>query len=260
MKNFLTIALFTGCVATAFAQSTSTSRQRLHLGIEVAPKFTWMSTPNDNSVSGVGSAFGVGLGIFTDYYFIAGNENYAFTLGANFVTNEGGTLQYSKVGKVLEKTQLNDFASSGTVFNSNTSVTYKNQFVEIPVGIKLRSEEVNGLRFFGNLPVVTFGIRTQSQGDVVGQYFDGTTFKDINSTNENIGNSTALFNLSVGGGAGGEYRLGETTTVIGGLYYQHGLIDQTNAFKRTNGTTGAEETDNSNAQLSGLSLRLGIVF
>jgi hypothetical protein len=77
---------------------------------------------------------------------------------------------------------------------------------------------------------------------------------------ENIGADMAIMNISVGGGLGAEYRLAERTTVYGGLYYAHGLIDQTTNFKRVNTTTITEENEESNAQLSSISLRVGVNF
>ena len=135
--------------------------------------------------------------------------------------------------------------------------------MEIPIGIKLRTEETDGLRFYGNLPIVTLSVRTQSQGDIEGTIVrTNSTTEKLTLPNENVGPDMAVMNISVGGGLGAEYRLAERTTVYGGLYYAHGLLDQTNNFKRSNTSSGTVvvEDEKSNAQLSAISLRVGVNF
>jgi Outer membrane protein beta-barrel domain len=251
MKKIILLA-----AAAFFAVNANAQDQKVVFGFAVTPVVSFLSAPNDNSVKASGSAFGVGLGIFADYYF---SENYAVTGGINFCTNQGGTLQYGKGGTVLAKTQFTDNKFNGASFPADTKVTYRNQYLEIPVGIKLRTEETDGLRFYGNLPIITFGFRTQSQGDL---YYSTTILGNTATAdlkNENIGPDMAIMNISVGGGLGAEYRLAERTTVYGGLYYAHGLLDQTNNFKRFN-TSNVEESEESNAQLSAISLRVGVNF
>jgi Outer membrane protein beta-barrel domain len=253
MKKIILLA-----AAAFFAANATAQDRKVVFGFAVTPVVSFLSAPNDNTVKASGSAFGVGLGIFGDYYF---SENYAITGGINFCTNQGGTFEYTKGGTVLAKTLTTDITVNGTTtteptnFPEGTKVTYRNQYLEIPIGVKLRTEETDGLRFYGNLPIITFGFRTQSQGDLfVNQTIGGTTFT-ADLKNENIGQDMAIMNISVGGGLGAEYRLAERTTVYGGLYYAHGLLDQTNNFKRFDG-----KAEDSNAQLSAISLRVGVNF
>jgi Outer membrane protein beta-barrel domain len=249
MKKIMLLA-----AAAFFATQAVAQDKKFVLGLGVSPIATWFTTPNDNSISSGGAALGVGFGVYGDYYFA---ENYALTAGINFCTNQGGALEYSAGGTVLAKTVTTNIngTTESVNFPKGTKVTYRNQYVEVPIGLKLHTEEVDGLRFFGNLPIVTLGFRTQSQGDlVVNSTVGGSTFSaDIK--NENIGKDMAILNISIGGGLGAEYRLGERNTVFAGLFYQHGLIDQTNNFTKLDGTK-----DDSNAQLSGVSLRVGVNF
>jgi Outer membrane protein beta-barrel domain len=250
MKKIMLLA-----TAAFFATQAVAQDKKFVLGLGISPIATWFTTPNDNSISSGGAALGVGFGVYGDYYFA---ENYALTAGINFSLNQGGTLNYSKGGQLLAKSELSNVGLNGAYWNGDNAITYKNQYLEIPIGLKLHTEEVDGLRFFGNLPIVTLGVRTQSQANIKGSV--GTTAYDLKD--ENIGKDMALFNVSIGGGLGAEYRLGEHNTVFAGLFYQHGLIDQTNNFKRLtlSGTTVTEEAEKSNAQLSGVSLRVGVNF
>ncbi len=258
MKKIVLFAI----AALTVSSSVLAQKGEFHLSIQAAPTVSWLSAPNDATVTASGSQFGVGLGVHGDYYF---SDRYALTAGLVFSTNMGGVLQYNKSSSmsILGKTTFaNDI--SEIKFGKGTKISYRNQFVEIPIGLKLHTEEVNGMRFFGNLPIFTLAFRTQSQGDILGtgSYTENGTPKAdvaIDYKNENIGNYTSIMNVYVGGGAGVEYRLGETTTVTGGIFYQHGLIDATRNFTYTN-SGGTDVTEDSNAQLSALSLRLGIMF
>jgi hypothetical protein len=253
MKQIILLA-----AAAFFATNASAQDKKVIFGFAVTPAVSFMSAPNDQSVTSSGVGVGVGLGIFADYYF---SENYALTAGFNFCTNQGGTLAYAKGGNVLAKTAFTDTKNDKGYWGSDSKVTYKNQYLEIPIGIKLRTEETDGLRFYGNLPIVTLSFRTQSQGDISGTIArTNATSEKLDLKSENIGPDMALLNISVGGGFGAEYRLAERTTLYGGLYYAHGLIDQTNNFKRINATTLTEETEESNGQLSSVSLRVGVNF
>ena len=247
--------------AALTASVVSAQKGEFHLSIQAAPQLSWLSSTNA-AITASGSQFGIGLGIHGDYYF---SERYALTAGLVFSTNAGGTLQYNKSAamNILSNTTLANGVAN-TSFNTGTKVTYQNQYVELPIGLKLHTEEVNGMRFFGNLPVVTFAFRTRAQGDISGKasYVDNTTIKideQVDFKNENIGNDVSIFNLYVGGGAGIEYRLGETTTAIAGIFYQHGLINATRQYKYQKDPQ-TELTDDASAQLSGLSLRVGVMF
>ncbi len=262
MKKILILVV----AALAVFNSASAQKGEFHLSIQAAPQVSWLSAPNaETTVKSSGSQFGFGIGVYGDYYF---SDRYALTAGLVFQTNAGGTLEYntSSAMNILANSKLGEGGYKNVSFNTGTSITYNNQYVEVPIGLKLHTEEVNGMRFFGNLPILTIGFRTQSQADVKGKalYTDEsvnpplTTVADVDWKKQNIGNDMSLFNLYIGGGAGIEYRLGETTTVVGGLFYQHGLIDATNNFKYIKNNT--EDTENSNAQLSAISLRVGIMF
>ncbi len=258
-KTILLLAL------AAMTVGSATAQKKFRIGMSLAPTYTWITTPNDNSVTPDGGVLGLNIGANADVYF-GGEEKYALTIGASFSTAQGGTLVYSKAGYPLQRTKLSEFDNKGVAFAAGAKIRYVNQYVEIPLGLKIRNNinEEMGIGYYINLPIVTIGIRTQSQGDVVGDAADPNAAvpitKTLNLKNENIGPDMAILNLSIGAGAGVEYSPdGGKTIVTGGIQYQHGLIDQTTNFKRQT-TSGGEENENSNAQLGGIGLRVGVYF
>ncbi|MEO6132766.1 MAG: hypothetical protein ABIQ02_13035, partial [Saprospiraceae bacterium] len=83
---------------------------------------------------------------------------------------------------------------------------------------------------------------------------------------ENIYKDLSVVNVFWGFGAGIEYSISENNALVGGIYYQNGLLD----FTRDNGHRAIPnpdvnppyllQKDDSRATVNNLVLRLGIIF
>jgi hypothetical protein len=93
----------------------------------------------------------------------------------------------------------------------------------------------------------------------------------MNYDHENIYKDLSVVNIFWGFGAGIEYSISENNALVGGLYYQNGLLD----FTRDNGQRAIanpnedpndpndnylKQKDDSRAVVNNLVLRLGIIF
>jgi len=216
--------------------------QDIKLGFQLSPTISWMTT-NDNTITNGGSNIGLKLGLIAENYF---QENYAITSGFGLIINQGGTLNHSAGGNLFPTSELSDTS----YYNIDAGdVTRKFQMVEIPIGIKLRTNQFGYLRYFGEIPFLIH-IKTQARGNFAG------------TTKENITPDTGLLNFSWGIGGGAEYAISDNTAAVAGIYFHSGLLDMT-ANKKTqlvnaNGEPIGEE--DSKAVISGLTFRLGIMF
>jgi len=233
MKKIVLFALLFMGITSVYAQGD------IRLGFQASPVISWMTT-NNNSIVGSGSNVGFKMGLIAENYF---QENYAITSGLGLVFNQGGTLNHELGGNFFPTAELSD-----TTYNNlpnNVDVGYNLQMLEIPIGIKLRTNEIGFFRYFGEIPFLLH-LRTQARG------------KFLDTSKENITKDTGLLNISWGVGGGVEYGITDSTSAIAGIYFHNGLLDMT-ANKRTQLTDTGEEED-SKAIINSLTIRLGVLF
>jgi hypothetical protein len=199
-------------------------QSNIRLSVHADPQFSWFSS-DENEIQPDGLRFHLQTGLHMDFFF---EENYAFSVGFG-LNNLGGNLLYSD--SVL-------FVSKGDslLLDPGQSVKHKLQYLDFPVGLKLKTEELGYATFFLQL-----GFNPMININASGETEDGTL------NNENLKESTNIFNLGYHAGLGVEYRLGGNTAVIGGLRWTAGLTDVTG-------------NDKANVTIRSISVHLGIMF
>ena len=98
----------------------------------------------------------------------------------------------------------------------NESIVYKIQYVTIPIGVKLQTNQIGYLTFFSDVgldPKVVVG----GKADIPSLKISG----------EKATNQLNLFNLSYHVAAGIEYSLGGTTALVLGLNFDNNFLDIT---------------------------------
>jgi Outer membrane protein beta-barrel domain len=255
LKKIFIFFLLSLPIAT-FAQL---SINRVKFGIQASPTLGWMRT-DDNTIKGNGTNLGLKLGVTTDYYFA---ENYAFTSGLGFSLNQGGKIIHETGGNFLPSSKLSDDRLNKKDTKSlqdNVSIRYHIQYIEIPFGMKFRTQQFGHLRYFAEAPIFTAGIASQVRGDI---YNSGL---GENYLKEDIKADTRKLAFSWGFGAGVNYDISTTTSAVVGLYYQKGMVDVTKnsgAYKSVNTATPnvyTKESESSKATIGTLTLHLGIIF
>jgi len=217
MKKYLFILVLALICSRSIAQNT-------RFTVFVDPKFSWMNS-DLKSVENDGSKLGVNIGLNVDNFFA---KNYAFMTGIS-INNTGGNLKYDNT-KYLQTNGGNDSVPPGG------SLEYKLQYINIPFGLKLKTNEIGYLTFFTHLGInAGINIKATGAGD------------DFDLENENISDEIKLFNLGYFIGAGVEYSIGGNAAVVLGLTYTNGFIDIT------------DDSDN-RVTLSNVAIRIGILF
>lgn len=227
-----------------FAGITQAYSQDIRLGFQASPVFSWMTT-NDNTITGNGSNTGLKLGLIAENFF---QENYAITSGFGLVFNQGGTLNHQTGGNFFPKSDLSNPADS--LLMNDIDISYNLQMLEIPLGIKLRTDEFGYFRYYGEIPFLLH-VKTQARGAW------GSTSR------ENITPDTGIVNVSWGLGGGVEYNISGETSAVAGVYFHNGLLDMT-ANRNTqlvdaNGNLSDQQED-SKAIISAVTIRLGVLF
>lgn len=219
MKQNIFLFLFCLLAVPALAQN------QLELSFSVSPTINWM-TPGTDAIQNNKSTIGYELGVNADYYFDA-DKRYALATGV-LISNTGGELTFNPGS---------NFVFGGKTFAPGTSIRYRLEYVEIPVGLKMRTKQFHRWTYWG-LFGLNGGVAVSAKGDSS----DGLLHKaDINK-------EVKLFNMALNLGLGTEYDLGERNALILGLVYKDGFFDVTNRGM------GEKTTVNS------LTLKVGLVF
>ena len=218
MKRILAISIILGAMISIHAQTP------LRFSVHVDPQFAWFNS-DDETVEPDGSIFHMQAGLQMDYFFA---ENYAFALGVG-INNMGGNLLYA---------DSTEFSSKGETLlvEPGQSVKLNLQYIDIPVGLKLKTEELGYATFFLQLgfnPMINLNAKATSE--------------DASIDKEDIRESVNLFCLGYHAGLGIEYKLGGSTAVIGGIRWTSGLTDVT-------------DNDRANVKLNAISIHMGILF
>jgi len=218
MRRILLTTLILGAILSIQAQS------RVKFNVQVDPQFAWFNS-DDDAVKPNGSIFHMQVGLQMDYFFA---ENYAFALGVG-INNLGGNLLYS---------DSTEFSSKGEALlvEPGQSVKMNLQYIDIPIGLKLKTEELGYATFFLQLgfnPMININAKASTD--------DGAMDK------EDIRENIHLFNLGYHAGIGVEYKLGGSTALVGGLRWSAGLTD-------------VSDNDRANVKTNVLTIHIGVLF
>ena len=236
MKLKIVIALLIG---TVFMTQKGYS-QDFRFGIQANPGLTWVSTDNAQ-MSSDGVRFAFDFGLVFDYVFGA-EGRYAFNSGINLLVS----------GAKIKGTTTD---TSGTILTSN--VTARINYLEVPLSIKLRSNQVGYFTFYGQLGMVpTFAVRsranysieTNPEGTgVVTTTVENVKFKDIPAYPNTI-DKVRPFDLGLHTEAGMEYDVSANTVLVVGLYFKTGFLDM---FK---------DHDSERVVSRTMGMRIGVLF
>jgi hypothetical protein len=128
------------------------------------------------------------------------------------ISHEGGSLIY-KVPTVFN-TFENDTFPAGTI------VDYRLNYVEIPLSLKLMTNQIGYITYFGQFGLQG-GINIRSRADIT--TLNGTN----NKVKEDFGADVTPGNFSLLVGAGLEYNITGETSLLAGLQFANGFIDVT---------------------------------
>ncbi|MBL7111820.1 MAG: outer membrane beta-barrel protein [Bacteroidales bacterium] len=204
--------------------SVSVFGQKVSFSVVVDPQINWMGTDVKN-VTTEGNQFGFNFGLVFDKFF---TDNYAFSSGV-FLWTTGGGLSFD------DSTTIS-FRSGDEVVPPDSPVTYRLQYLTVPLALKLNSNQIGYFSFFAHLGINNH-VTIKKSADV----------PDLNIERVGIPDEINAFNMSYFIGGGMEYSLGGSTAILAGVYYTKGFLDVT-------------VSKDYKATLGGISLRVGVRF
>lgn len=245
--KLITLILFSIIFLNLSAQDSEDRKFRF--GLHFSPNLAWLNASSDGYEKN-GSDLGFAYGLSAEFFLA---KNYLFSTGFS-ITSLGGNLSYSGT--------FND-VTNNTFVPTKIDQAYNLKYIEIPLTLKLRTNEIGYMTYYGNFGFKS-GINYNASGD-----FD---FKEqkVSRNDEDIDDDIKFFNMWLVVGAGAEYSISGNTTVMFGITFNNGFINvldnkvneldaNGNAALRPDGTP-LLKNKNANATLNYFSLDLGIYF
>lgn len=189
MRTFLLSLIFILSTLTTFSQE-----QKFHFGLKITPSMAWLK-PDSKIIERDGYRAGFAYGVQTEFRI---QENYALASGVQ-VSYRGGNLKFKG-------------SAADTLEAIDQVVKYRLQYVELPLALKMLTNEFNKIRYFG-----MFGF---SPGYVIRSKYDTANESDLNASE--FVNS---FNMNMLIGAGIEYTISGTTVLTAGIEFNNGFLD-----------------------------------
>ena len=202
MKHLLTGLLFLLITSTAIAQNGTEPYYGFRLGLTAHPTIGW-AKPETGTSNGVNLGFSYGL--LADFNFA---ENYSFSTGLTITSINGKT------------TEINPSPYHDALSNPNPTayeLKYMLQYVEIPLTLKLKTDKIGLVRWYGQFGLSNdFNIGAKQNVSVNNRRIvDGQHIKkDINFYRAG---------LIIGGGL--EYDIAGNTSITTGLTFNNGFTD-----------------------------------
>ncbi|MFM7729406.1 MAG: porin family protein [Flavobacteriales bacterium] len=213
MKKIISIAAI---LCIAFGASAQTSKWKI--AVHVDPNVSWLK-PDSKHITQGDNVLRYGFGLTLDKMF---STNYAIGTGLN-VINTGGNLQYFYKGTK---------ALTNTDFIAQRTRNYSLQYIEIPLTLKLRTDEISYITYWVNFGLgLGFNIRARANDEIVyKQEFNATTGEWKASTDpatisdgDDVKDDISIFRTGLIIAGGIEYRLSEHASVVGGITFNNGF-------------------------------------
>lgn len=222
----LLLALLINC--SIFGQDLAPVGRVLQFGFRVSPNVTWAKIK-----SGPAKREGTGLG------FSYGLEaNYKF--GPNYFLCMEAIITSMKNSISLKDSFYQGDGSVGSYY-SDIKQTYKFQYVQIPITMKMKTNTINGTRYFfqaGVAPsvLISRNVKVSANKSLLndGEWFSpNASDYDIgdfqldpnNSNTKSFDNKIGVFRVPLVLGAGVEYDLSGNTAFTAGIRWDNGFTD-----------------------------------
>ncbi|MCG8696938.1 MAG: PorT family protein [Bacteroidales bacterium] len=205
MKKLVMISLL-------FVLAIQTYAQQTKFGIYIEPAPTWYSTVS-RDVTNSGAMMGFSGGLMIDYFF---QDNYAFSSGIGIGMHKG-KLSYD------EQFTMNVYDEVLQI--DPCDVKYQINYIHIPLGLKLKTNEIGYFTYFANVGLSTyFNHSAKASTSLPVTFGDGET---RHLEDDNIKEEVEFASLGYHFGAGLEYGLGGNTSLIFGVTFHNIFTDVT---------------------------------
>lgn len=223
IKKSISIILL-AVLSTAVMAQDGEKQPKFRFGLKVSPSVAWLGPDktkfNDLSVESGGAKIKFGYGLITEFILA---KNYSFLTGVE-VNYAGGSINYKDAHSVSYK--LND--STALYLKSRE---YKQQYITIPLALKLKTNEIGYMTYFGQIGVdASFKIKGRSNDEGALYSPDSTgafTIQGIEHSESDVDilKQVNLFRIALNVGAGVEWNIAGNTSLLFAVNYNNGFTN-----------------------------------
>jgi hypothetical protein len=238
MKKRISILLFV--ISTLLPQIVSAQLKTtdFQFGFKIAPNFGWLK-PDTEGYDFKGLRLGFNWGFVAEYKM---SENIRLQSGFN-VLMHGGKLEYPHA--------ITTNTSNGTINESGTMLRrYSYKYIEIPVVVKMTTNEIGYFRYFG---VIGLGTGLNISAKAIDEFSVTDPVDRLVKAEPKIKSSTRFIREALILGLGAQYNFSGNTDLVFGVNFNNGF---TNVLKGSNNVSGFSETAISNF----IELNIGVLF
>jgi hypothetical protein len=226
-KTNTRLFLFSFFVLSSYIPVSLSAQEKIVIGLHFDPMIGWFGT-DINEVKNDGARPGINAGLAVKLPF---SPNYSFSTGLNLVNTAGRLVCENETQLELAKTET---------VAANEPVIYKIQYLSVPLGLKLETNQIGYLTFFSDVGIDS-KVMIGGKADIPSLSIKGEKAID----------ELKMFNLSYHIMAGIEYGLGGNTAAVLGIGFENNFLDVTK-------DNGDQPVDKVMQRL--ISIRLGVNF
>ena len=286
MKKIITAVILLGLVFNGNGQGND---KAFRFGLKIEPSFNWLKPDKAEKFESGGIKMGFGIGAMTDFK-LGGNVWLSTGVAIDFngaklnyldntITDTTGFYpgyfhyssgQSSGIVSVDDaNTALLDTASttfSEYSFIQLESRSYKVQYVNIPLFIKMKTDEIGYLTYFGQFGLNT-SIKTKARATDGGVIISGTNIALTDLDDLDIEKEVNLFKVAGSIGGGFEYNLSESTSLTVAVNFDYGFTSLTKkdsdhiiAIQNGQAVAAFEKYSDQKNKANAVRLTVGILF
>lgn len=276
INKLLSLLCAISFILPVIAQDSGGSKG-FRFGLKIAPSLNWYTPEDSKKFENAGLAPRFTWGLMTEFKLA---EVASLATGLQ-LESDGGKLSFkddtwyivSDDKAVFIRNAPLKFDTTGNFIDTTNTYqayrlgerNYSVKYVTLPLIIKMKTKEIGYLTYFGQFGV---NLSFKTKGLVNDEVYNGTTLftlKDMDITSD-----FQLLRMQLSVGAGAEYNLSGSTSLVVGINYNRGF---TNVLKKdseylysvkktTTGTTLNYETSpvNQFATSNNIALTVGILF
>lgn len=192
----------------------------VRFGLKLSPNLSMLRSET-KGIKASGNTFGYTFGLMAEFP-IGSTGNYRFATGLSL--NQTGGKTSSDFSYFSEPGQTNTLLRE-------LETTYKLQYIELPLTVKLMTNEIGYMRYFAQVGF-SAGFNIRAKADMVTPVYIQNAptlvekFEELE--NENIQDDINLFRAGLVVGAGAEYNFSGNTSLLFGITYNNGFTNIAN--------------------------------